>query len=617
MTEKQPSIWKLIHTLVEVTGFRYAVIGGTIIGLRFASTLFEGIGFAMLLPIMEFMISGQDLAALQEGSEFWRWLVAAADGLGVPVTLATLLSCSFVSILFRQLFQYLQTLYDIKQNRELTRRFQIRGFAGVLATRMGFHDKLNTGDFVNDIVNEINVANSSVFQVFSTVGLVLQLVLYLGIVVAISLPLTLMMVAIAGLQILLLRGLMNRSREFSEKLTHGNQHLASFLIERIRSLRLIRLSGMEDEEIDNMDARVRELNAGIIALQMIRARIPVIIEPLAVLTMFSLVVVGSDVLNMRIELLLMFAAATLRTLPLVQQIITNYQGLLAKVGSIKATISRIQNLAEEREGAGGETVFSGVKDAIRFEDVSFDYGAGADLPALDGVTLDIPAGRITALVGPSGSGKSTLIDLLPCLRTPSEGRITFDGVCSTEFSVKSLRRNIAFVPQSPQVFNESAVQHIRYGNAHASDEDIREAARLAGAAEFIDKLPEGYDTILGEDGVRLSGGQRQRLDLARALARKGDILILDEPASGLDADAEEKFRTALTRIRQETGITVVIIAHGFSTVVDADQIIVLQQGKAIASGNHESLMRESGWYTQAFNKQHRAVLNGVASVVEG
>ena len=169
------------------------------------------------------------------------------------------------------------------------------------------------------------------------------------------------------------------------------------------------------------------------------------------------------------------------------------------------------------------------------------------------------------------------------------------------------------MPQLPQIFNESAAQHIRYGNAHATDKDIHEAARLSGAADFIDELPNGYDTLLGEDGVRISGGQRQRLDLARALARHGGILILDEPASGLDADAEEKFRHALTRIRGETKITVILIAHGFSTVVDADQIIVLERGKVMACGTHESLMREDGWYSQAFNKQHRAALNGVAS----
>jgi ABC-type multidrug transport system fused ATPase/permease subunit len=274
-------------------------------------------------------------------------------------------------------------------------------------------------------------------------------------------------------------------------------------------------------------------------------------------------------------------------------------------------------LAEEKEPLGGIREFTSIKNAINFENVSFDYGAGASLPALDGVTLKIPAGYITALVGPSGSGKSTLIDLLPWLREPNVGRITFDGICSTEFSLKSLRSKIAFVPQSPQVFNESAAQHIRYGNAFATEEDIREAASLASAADFIDELPDGYDTLLGEDGVRLSGGQRQRLDLARALARKGDILILDEPASGLDADAEEKFRAALMRIRQETGMTVILIAHGFSTVVDADQIIVLQQGKVISSGTHESLMREGGWYAQAFNKQHRATLDSAVSAVEG
>ena len=603
---------RLIRTLVETTKFRYLRVGSVIVGLKLVSTLFEGIGFAMLLPIMEFMIAGQDLGSLQAESEFWRRIVEATDGLGFTINLPALLGLSFLSILFRQIFQYFPSLYEIKQRCEIDRRVQVAGFVEALATRLGYHDNLRSGDFINDIIHETHAANSTVFIIFASAGLVLQLIFYLGFIVAISLPLTLLLLLVAALQALFLRSLISRSRKVSEEVTRSNQSLASFLIERIRSVRLVRLSGTEADEITSMDNKVRTLNTGIISIKMIGIRIPIIVEPLAVLTMFVLMVVGSDVLGMRIELLLMFSAATLRTLPLMQQFMINYQGLLTGTGSIKATIKRLHTLAEEKEPTGGGLEFSGVKDTICFESVSFDYGAGADLPALDNVTLKIPAAQITALVGPSGSGKSTLIDLLPCLREPCAGRITFDGVCITEFSLQSLRSRIAFVPQSPQVFNKSATQHIRYGNAHATAKDIHEAARLSGAADFIDELPEGYDTILGEDGVRLSGGQRQRLDLARALARQGDILILDEPASGLDADAEEKLRHALTRIRGETTITVILIAHGFSIVVDADQIIVLKQGKAVAHGTHDSLMREDGWYAQAFNKQYRMMPNDVA-----
>jgi ABC-type multidrug transport system fused ATPase/permease subunit len=326
--------------------------------------------------------------------------------------------------------------------------------------------------------------------------------------------------------------------------------------------------------------------------------------------------VSIDILAMRIELVLMFSAAALRTLPLMQQLVQSYQSLLAITGSMHTIIKRMDDFTSHRESDGGPLEFKGLGDSLHFENVVYDHGAGAETPALNGVSLEIPAGKITALVGPSGSGKSTLIDLLPRLRDPDTGRITFDGVKNTEFSMKSLRAGIAFVPQKPQIFNVFAREHIQYGNPQIGEAAIREAAQLAGASDFIEALPEGYDTMLGESGVRLSGGQLQRVDLARALARDSSILILDEPASGLDADAEEKFRAALTRIREETGMTVILIAHGFSTVVDADRIIVLEQGKVIASGTHESLMQEDGWYTQAFNKQHRAALNDMASAAE-
>ena len=587
------------------------------IALKFIGLIFEGAGFAMLLPIMEYIGSGYDLEALQQKSQLWAKVVPYVTEVGIPINLMSMFIVCFVCILLRQIFQFLQTAYEIRKRLNLNRHMQVLGFERAIKARIGYHDQSLSGDFINDMNVELVTATSSIFGVIVILGVFLHLMVYAGAMVMISMWLSLSLAIISVVLFLLMKRLMSRSRDISHKITRTNQNIMSFLVERMHLVRMVRLSGTEENEIENMRRKARTLNDDIQMSQLINASIPAIFEPLAFLAIFSLILVGIYQLGMEIELVLMFTAAAMRALPLLRQLSMNYQGLLKMSGSIITIIDRMRELAREREFSGGKNSFTGLKRDIRFEHVTFDYGLGADSPALKDISLEIPAGKITALVGPSGSGKSTLIDLLPVLRRPREGKILFDGVSAEDFTVKSLRAGIAFVPQSPQVFNESAREHILYGNPNASEGEVREMASMAGAVDFIEAMSEGYDTLLGEGGVCLSGGERQRLDLARALVRKGSVLILDEPASGLDADAEEKFRLALFRIRKETGMTVILIAHGFSTVVDADQIIVLKQGKVVDSGTHDSLMREEGWYAQAFNKQHRVALNGPASAAEG
>jgi len=210
---------------------------------------------------------------------------------------------------------------------------------------------------------------------------------------------------------------------------------------------------------------------------------------------------------------------------------------------------------------------------------------------------------MTALVGPSGAGKSTIIDLLPRLREPTSGQILFDDQNLNQLEITSLRNSIAYLSQTTLVLNTTITDHIRYGNSKASDEAVREAAQLAQAHDFIEALPEKYNTLLGQRGVKLSGGQRQRLDLARALLQKAPVLILDEPTSNLDAESEMLFRSALMEIRQQHSTTIIIVAHRLSTILDADQIVVLLDGQIDAVGTHDEVTESSDWYRSAFSTQ--------------
>jgi subfamily B ATP-binding cassette protein MsbA len=237
--------------------------------------------------------------------------------------------------------------------------------------------------------------------------------------------------------------------------------------------------------------------------------------------------------------------------------------------------------------------------AIRLDNVRFSYRTGK--PALEGVTIDIPAGKTVALVGPSGAGKSTVLSLIPRFYDADGGAVLIDGQDVRGVTTKSLRGQMALVSQEVALFDDTILSNIAYGKPGATEAEIVAAAEGAAAAEFIANLPEGYNTRVGENGVKLSGGQRQRIAIARALLRGAPILLLDEATSSLDAESERVVQEALSVLGQ--GRTVLVIAHRLSTVVNADLIYVMDKGRVVESGTHGELMRSGGLYSRLYGMQ--------------
>ena len=276
------------------------------------------------------------------------------------------------------------------------------------------------------------------------------------------------------------------------------------------------------------------------------------------------------------------------------------------------------NMLFYQGAAGGERVFSIIdtepkikeihsapdliinKANIEFKNVSFSY-LKTDVAAIQNVNISIEGGSTAALVGHSGAGKSTIINLLPRFYDSNEGQVYIDGQNIRDITLSSLRKNISLVSQDIILFDDTVRANISYANLNASDEQIKKACDFAAAKDFIESLPQSYETVIGENGIRLSGGQKQRISIARAILKDSPIILLDEATSSLDADSEEKVQNAILNLTKNK--TTLVIAHRLSTIMRANSIIVVNKGKIVDTGTHQELLKNSAIYSNLYSKQ--------------
>ena len=597
-------VMKILPVLrfVNELGLSYPVIA-TMLALQLGITVFEGVGATMLLPLLELYSTGGEITGPAQQSIFWRAVNACFSYFGLPMTIPVLAAGTAAMLLGRTCIMYVRTVYKSRVRHGLLRDIRVRMLRDCISVSIERHDSSLLGELVNDVLVEAERAVRATSLAVMIVGAAIMIVVYMGLLTAISAQMTALVLITVIVEVILLRPLLRRTRHESFGYTDANRNFATHLSERLRFLRLIRLSGTEAAELETGRRQTNAQFDRALNIAKLNAFGTVILEICVIASLVGFFYLGDVVFDMSIAMLVVFLGMSVRLLMMFDSSLGKFQTMLGEWAGFAAVYERLADLDAAQEHDSGEMEFTGFVVSIHFKKVTAHYISRGDVAALDNVTLDIAHGQMTAIVGPSGAGKSTLIDLLPRLREPTGGQILIDETPLAAFALKSLRRGIAYVPQSPQLFNVTAAEHICYGRSGATEDEVRAAAELAGAADFINRLPQGYNSMLGEAGIELSGGQRQRIDLARALLQKSPILILDEPSSALDADAEANLREALSRIRASTDLTVIIVAHRFSTVADADRIVVIEAGRVTGSGSHEQLIRTNGWYARAYSKQ--------------
>jgi ABC-type multidrug transport system fused ATPase/permease subunit len=571
--------------------------------LSLVTTITEIFGIGMFLPIFQFIRLDGDIDALISDSTLWEYLINVFYFLNIEPSFLFLLLLSFGFFLCRQIFIYFGLVYNAAIRQRIIQVLRNKIFKRYLESDTLYHDSFPVGSLLNIITTEVNMAISALMGPLELIVLFIMFFGYVSMLLLLSWQMT-----VASVIVILIAGgisriWIKRSAGVGRKIVKANTLVSDFLVARLSSPRLVRLSGTEEVEKNKFNQLTLKQRKHIVFTAILGAKTEATIEPIVISLSLIFLYFSYSVFELKIEIIGIYLVIVLRILPIVKGVLSQWQRFQRLLGSIEIVENYLKLMRDSIENDSGVKSVNQVKQSILIDNVSYRYPSNKS-DSLKEINIMIKANEMVALVGPSGSGKSTLIDLLPRLRIPTKGVIKIDGVNIEKYTLKSLRKIISYVPQSPQIFGGTIKDHILYGNkAGTTKDEIQEAVFLAGAEDFIDQLPKGLDTILCEDSTILSGGQRQRVDLARALVRKAPILILDEPTSGLDAELEESFNQVLYKIRKETSTTIVIISHRLLGISDADNIIVLNQGEIEESGLHLELLNQDGWYAKAWKSQ--------------
>lgn len=568
------------------------------------AAIFEGSSFGLIFLALQILEDPETLKIFF-GSRLFNFL-------GVQILLENMsIGQVFVCIIIAAItLQYLRNTLEYVgavSSDYLSARIQAQMTERIFRHILSFSFNCSSQYKVGDLTSYINLAAPTVRNelffwnmiIINVMTALAQLVLLLAISPLLSLITVVLSLGLFAIQKILIP----KISKTAKAATNAQVAVVKHITESIQGLRVIhtfssvkrtanRLNQLEQKLVPQLEAQARSLR---------------LIAPFSrsmTLTSIGLILVlGFEVLQSQsaalLSSLITFLAVLNRLTTYLNQII-NASGKIAQNSGDFNRLSEILSTADKEFVCSGSEQFGGLKEKIYFEDIFLRYKENEKL-VLTNISFSINKGEVVALVGGSGAGKSSIADLLIGLYQPTKGQILIDGLNLAEYTIETWREHLGVVSQDTFIFNDSILENLRYGKPNASLQEIQDAAIAAQAHQFIEDLPDGYETIVGERGYRLSGGQRQRIALARALLKKPSIMILDEATSALDSNSEKLIQQAINQLKHDC--TILVIAHRLSTITEADTILVLEQGKILEQGNHRALLNQEGHYYQYWLKQ--------------
>lgn len=472
---------------------------------------------------------------------------------------------------------------------------------------MSYFKNERVGNLISRIINDANVVQTSISAAFlNAIREPLTIIVFLGIAISISWQLTLLALIILPFSMLIISWIGLKLRRHSGMIQEKMADITSIIQETISGVKIVKAFGMEEYENEKFASQTKRFFRMMLRLTRTRNLSSPLTEFLSICVGVIIIYYGGKLVlidhSLKASEFMGFLFAIFQMMPPIKEL-SSVNNRIQESSAAGDRIFEIIDTEPLIRSIPGAVEISGLKDEIIFDKVSFHYDDSPEL-VLNNVDFKVKKGEIIALVGPSGGGKSTLVDLIPRFFDPSSGMIKIDGVDIKAITIESLRKLMGIVTQETILFNESIKKNIAYGLGEHPMDEIQKAAKLANAHNFIMELPEGYDTIIGERGLKISGGQRQRISIARALLKNPQIMIFDEATSALDNESEQLVQEAIDRLMINR--TTFVIAHRLSTIRNATRIIVIEKGEIVQYGTHEELISDTkGLYKKLYEMQFR------------
>jgi len=538
----------------------------------------EAVSLLILIPLLQLvgLDVGQGSLVQLAGlvSEFFAYF-------GLQPTLIMVLVIYVVVISFSALLTRYQTLKTSEIQYEFAAHLRKRLYNAIINSSWLFFSRMKSSNFAHALTNEIDRISTGTGQFLTFIASIMILVVYIVFALELAGVITGVIFAVGIAILLILRRRASRSRSSGEEITTTTRDLYYSIMQHLDGMKTIKSFGMQEENIQVFSKQANQVASNYLETIKSYADVKLLFDVGTVIVLAIMVLVLIQVIKLPTASLFLLIYLFVRMIPLFSSIQRAYQYFTNTLPAFRNVMDLEDQCLTNTETAKSlDTSADAIelKNEICFENVTFSYREEYDFTIKD-MNLNIPAGKTIAIAGPSGAGKSTVADLVMGLIKPNEGRITVDGIPISGKSLGSWRNSIGYVAQETFLFNETIRFNLQLASPDAGEDELNEALKLAAAYEFVSKLPDGLNTVIGDRGVRLSGGERQRLALARALLRRPSLLIMDEATSNLDSENEMRILGAIDDLHGET--TILLIAHRYSTIKNADSTFVMEDGRIV------------------------------------